>query len=177
MPGKLTPLILTAITALPAGAGGVLAGVPTPSHASTLQTHAAKKKKVCKTVTKKVHGKKTRVKQCKLVKVKPKPAPTATPTPTSSPPLSGSFSGSNVNFRFGSVQVTVVIDNGKIADVKANASPDTARSTIIDQQALPALRQEVLQAQGASIDMVSGATLTSEAFLRSLQSALQTAGK
>ena len=40
------------------------------------------------------------------------------------------------------------------------------------QQALPLLRQAALQAQSANVDMVSGATYTSEAFVESLQAAL-----
>jgi uncharacterized protein with FMN-binding domain len=152
-----------------------LAVTPIPSHAAAPLAHVAKTKNVCKTVTKKVHGKKTKVKQCKSVPVKPKPTPTPTPTPTSSVP-SGSFTGSNVNFRFGSIQVTIAVDNGKITDVKANATPHAARSIFIDQQALPILRHEVLKAQSASIDTVSGATLTTEAYVQSLQAALQTAG-
>jgi hypothetical protein len=39
-------------------------------------------KKKCKTVTKKVHGKKKKVKVCTKSKAKPKPKPTATDTPT-----------------------------------------------------------------------------------------------
>ena len=38
------------------------------------------------------------------------------------------------------------------------------------------LKQEVIAADSASVDTVSGATLTSEAYIRSLGSALQQAG-
>jgi hypothetical protein len=48
----------------------------------------------------------------------------------------------------------------------------TARSQFIMSQSLPILRQEFLAAQSARIQMVSGATYTSEAFIQSLQSAL-----
>ena len=49
----------------------------------------------------------------------------------------------------------------------------TDRSVFINQQALPYLTQEVLQAQfNPNIQMVSGATNTSDAFVQSLQSAL-----
>ena len=48
----------------------------------------------------------------------------------------------------------------------------TARSQFIMSQALPMLRQEFLSAQSLNIQMISGATFTSQAFLQSLQSAL-----
>jgi hypothetical protein len=56
-------------TALP------LAGSPVAASPSA----ASAARKVCKTVTKKVHGKKTKVKVCKTVKPKPKPTPTPLP--------------------------------------------------------------------------------------------------
>jgi uncharacterized protein with FMN-binding domain len=42
----------------------------------------------------------------------------------------------------------------------------------INSYALPRLVKETLDAQSANIDMVSGATVTSEGYLQSLQSAL-----
>jgi uncharacterized protein with FMN-binding domain len=52
-----------------------------------------------------------------------------------------------------------------------------ARSVFINEQALPLLRQEVLRAQSARIDEVSGATLTSDAYDASLQAAIAAAKK
>jgi uncharacterized protein with FMN-binding domain len=52
----------------------------------------------------------------------------------------------------------------------------TDRSAYISQQALPLLRQEVLQIKGSSIKLVSGATDTSYAFVQALQGALAKAG-
>ena len=52
---------------------------------------------------------------------------------------------------------------------------DRRRSLYIAQQSLPVLEQEAISAQSADIDTVSGATLTSEAFMKSLDSALATA--
>jgi hypothetical protein len=46
---------------------------------------AVAQKQSCKTVTKKVHGKKKKVKVCHTVKTAPKPTVTATPTPTTTP--------------------------------------------------------------------------------------------
>ncbi len=51
--------------------------------------------------------------------------------------------------------------------------PDhTDRSVYINQTALPILKNEALQAQSANIDVVSGATYTSDAFAQSLQAAI-----
>jgi uncharacterized protein with FMN-binding domain len=52
----------------------------------------------------------------------------------------------------------------------------TDRSSSISQQALPLLRQEVLQLKGSSIQLVSGATDTSYAFVQALRGALTKAG-
>ena len=89
--------------------------------------------------------------------------------------------------RWGDVQVTIVIKRTtttnlatkrstvvrKIASVSVPVYPDhTDRSIFINRQALPLLIQETLQAQSASIDLVSGATDTSSAFQQSLQAAI-----
>ena len=89
--------------------------------------------------------------------------------------------------RWGDVQVTIVVKKTtttnlatkkktvkrKITSVKVPAYPDhTDRSIFINQQALPYLIQETIQAQSSAIDMVSGATDTSIAFQQSLQSAI-----
>ena len=50
------------------------------------------------------------------------------------------------------------------------------RSQFIDEQAIPILEQEAMQAQSASIQGVSGASYTSAGFQQSLQAALQTLG-
>jgi uncharacterized protein with FMN-binding domain len=102
------------------------------------------------------------------------PAPSTTTTaPPSSATRSGAFTGPTVDTRFGPVQVKVVVQNGRITDVQALQTPtDRARSAYISSQAAPILREEVLQAQSAQIDIVSGATYTSEGYAESLQAAL-----
>ena len=60
----------------------------------------------------------------------------------------------------------------KFSDLGGGYTYHTSRSQFIMSQALPLLRQEFLVAQSAKIHMVSGATYTSEAFVKSLQSAL-----
>jgi len=52
---------------------------------------------------------------------------------------------------------------------------DRRESLFISQNSLPRLRDEVVRAQTAKVDIVSGATLTSLAFMRSLDAALSQA--
>ena len=85
--------------------------------------------------------------------------------------------------QWGTVTVNVTMQTGasakgrKFTDLGGGYTYHTARSQFIMSQALPILRQEFLTAQSAKIQAVSGATLTSEAFVRSLQSALLKAVK
>lgn len=88
----------------------------------------------------------------------------------------GTVTGQVVQTRFGPVQVQVTIAAGKITDVTALQLPnDRQRSAEISQIVEPMLRSEVLTAQSAQIDLVSGATYTSDAYAQSLQSALDQA--
>jgi len=61
----------------------------------------------------------------------------------------------------------------RLTDVRALHLPfDHPRSQFISTQAEPLLREEALQAQSAQIDVLSGATYTSDAYAQSLQTAL-----
>lgn len=85
--------------------------------------------------------------------------------------------GPSTDTRWGPVQVQVTVDNGTITDVTVVDYPsESSRDRQINQRAIPALVQETLDAQSAHIDMVSGATLTSEGYVGSLQAALDEAG-
>ena len=89
----------------------------------------------------------------------------------------GTYAGAAVSTRWGDVQVAVTISGGAITDVTALQLTDAdGRSVQISNRAAPVLREEVLQAQSASVSMVSGATYTSGAYLESLQAALDQAG-
>jgi uncharacterized protein with FMN-binding domain len=104
----------------------------------------------------------------------PEGTPTGSPSPATAP--SGTFTGQDVPNRFGDVQVQVIISNGRITDVSALQLPyDRARSAYISQVAGPMLRDEALQAQSARIDVISGATYTSDSYAQSLETALQQA--
>ena len=71
--------------------------------------------------------------------------------------------------RWGDVQVQVTFSASHIADVQAIRLPgDNSHSAALSREAAPRLRQEVLQAQSADVDVVSGATLTSEGYMASL---------
>src|SRR4051812_25247582 len=85
--------------------------------------------------------------------------------------------GSVASTRWGPVQVELTVANGSITDVSVVQYPSgNGRDQEINARALPVLIQETLDAQNANIDMVSGATVTSEGYLESLQSALDKAG-
>lgn len=78
--------------------------------------------------------------------------------------------------RYGPVQVQLTITGGTITDVTAIQYPTAERrDREINTFALPQLRAEVLAAQGANVDAVSGATYTTQGYLASLQSALDAA--
>ncbi|MGI5239861.1 FMN-binding protein [Dactylosporangium sp. CA-139066] len=84
--------------------------------------------------------------------------------------------GTVVQTRWGPVQVQVTIAGGKITEVAALRVPDgNRRDHEINSYAVPMLRDEVLRAQSARIDSVSGATVTSDGYRRSLQAALDAA--
>jgi uncharacterized protein with FMN-binding domain len=69
--------------------------------------------------------------------------------------------------------VQVIVSGGKITDVKALQYPtDRPQSAYISSVAIPYLHDEVLKAQSAQIDIISGATFTSDSYAQSLQSAL-----
>jgi uncharacterized protein with FMN-binding domain len=81
-----------------------------------------------------------------------------------------------VETRFGTVQVQVTIKAGVITDVTAlHLTDQEQRSVQISARAAPLLRSEVLSAQSANVQTIGGATFTSEAYLTSLQAALDAA--
>ncbi len=88
----------------------------------------------------------------------------------------GAYIGPVADAYFGSVQVRTVVINGKVTDVEFLQYPnDRGTSRAINGMAMPQLTQEAIQAQSANVDVVSGATQTSEAFMQSLAATLQAA--
>jgi uncharacterized protein with FMN-binding domain len=85
--------------------------------------------------------------------------------------------GSVAQTRWGPVQVQLTVSGGKVTAVQVVQYPSSnGRDQEINAEALPILVRETLSAQSAQIDMVSGATVTSDGYLQSLQSALDRAG-
>ncbi len=103
----------------------------------------------------------------------PAVAPAATPTPSQGQYKDGTYVGSVADAWYGNVQVKAIISNGAISDVKFLQYPNThSYSVYVNSQAMPYLTQEAVQTQNANVDIISGATQTSLAFIQSLQSAL-----
>jgi len=85
----------------------------------------------------------------------------------------GTYAGTTVTHRYGSVTVTVTISGGKITNVSAKAVSDgDRRSDSINSQAVPMMKTEVIAANSADVQTISGATYTTTAYISSLQSAL-----
>jgi uncharacterized protein with FMN-binding domain len=102
---------------------------------------------------------------------------TTSGTTTDGPAAAVTVTGSSADTRWGPVQVQVTVENGKITDVTVVDYPtENGKDRQINARAIPVLVQETLDAQSADIDMVSGATVTSEGYLESLQAALDEAG-
>jgi len=102
---------------------------------------------------------------------------TSPPTTTTAPGGTRVIDGPVASNDFGDVQVRVTLNGSQIVDVQALQLPrDRSRSARISDAAGPILRREALHAQSANIDLVSGATYTSESYAESLQGALDKVG-
>lgn len=109
----------------------------------------------------------------------PRPTPVIVPTPTAPAGAGlkdGSYTGSVADAQWGYVQVKAVISQGRIANVQFLQYPsDRSRSQRINAYADPVLINEAIQAQSAQVDIITGATDSSEAFIQSLSDALSQA--
>jgi len=107
--------------------------------------------------------------------------PTDTPLPPTATPQGqykdGVYTGPTVDAFYGLVQVQATVQGGKLTDVQFLQYPhDRRTSQEINSQAMPWLTQEAVQAQSANVDIISGATFTSQGFAQSLATALSQAG-
>lgn len=105
-------------------------------------------------------------------------SPTALPVGASSgaAALNGTFTGAVAWTVRGPLQVKVTITNGAITAVDVPVHPSGhPRDRELNSYALPLLEQETVAAQGAAVDTISGATVTSKGYQQSLQSALDAA--
>ncbi|MFI9353898.1 FMN-binding protein [Streptomyces lydicus] len=104
------------------------------------------------------------------------------PSPSGSPrrgghPADGTYTGAPISTRYGDVQVAATVTAGRLTAVKVLRAPsENGRDREIAAYALPRLTHEALSVHSARIDAVSGASYTSEGYIRSLQSALDRAG-
>lgn len=154
------------LTGLLAGIGLVVAAraiVGQPAHGQTVMLPAAAPQPTTTTST--------------TTATTPTTSSTGSPSTTTTAPaaktLRHTVNGSVVQTPYGSVQVAVVFDGSKIVEVQALQTPsDQDRSIQIAQVATPILRQEVLSAQSARVDAVSGATYTSDGYAQSVQYAI-----
>lgn len=103
------------------------------------------------------------------------PASTARPTGAPAGALTRTVLGTAEDVSYGTVQVSVKLRHGRIVDVTAVQLPSGGRSSQLAAYSAPLLRQEVLAAQSARIDTVSGASYTSQGYAQSVQSALDAA--
>jgi uncharacterized protein with FMN-binding domain len=88
----------------------------------------------------------------------------------------GSYTGSAADAQWGYIQVKITVQGGKLTSVQFLQYPNhRSRSVEINDYAMPQLTSEAIQAQSAQVDVVSGATDTSEAFIQSLGDALSQA--
>lgn len=106
-------------------------------------------------------------------------SPSTTVPSTSGPPPTNASgtrtaTGPQVNYNYGVLSVSVTVSGSKITNVQIGSIDDGGnfRSQSIDQQSIPMLEQQAMQAQSANIQGVSGASYTSAGFQQSLQSAL-----
>ena len=107
-----------------------------------------------------------------------KPGATAAPTQTAPQPsgaTDGSFTGDPISIRYGTVQVKITVQGGKIVDAQAVKAP-TGSNDRYTQMAVPRLREQTIAAQNANIQGVSGASFTSYGWYKSLVSAIAKAG-
>jgi uncharacterized protein with FMN-binding domain len=104
------------------------------------------------------------------------PAPSVSPTHQQAVPAKRVITGQTVPTRYGPVQVRIVETGHRLTDVTALQLPSAdPHSQEIAAAAVPVLRSEALNANSARINVVSGATYTSDGYAQSLQSALDRA--
>ena len=106
----------------------------------------------------------------------PQPGSGTAASPPSGAYRDGSYTGKRYDAFWGKVQLRIVVANGLITTIQVLDYPhDRQTSQDINHDALPTLEQEVIQAQNVKVHAVTGATVTTIAYINSLRSALQQA--
>ena len=109
-----------------------------------------------------------------------RPAQSASPARSApvgpSAAAAGTVTGPVVPYGYGELATRVSLSGGRITGVAVPVLKVAEQfSQQLAAQAIPILRNEVLSAQSARIQAVSGATYTSEAYAQSVQAALDKA--
>jgi uncharacterized protein with FMN-binding domain len=103
-------------------------------------------------------------------------AATPTPTPRPRPPGTRTGKGPLVKTPFSAIQVQAWVHRGRVIDVETlYLTGSDAHTNALNARAEPILREEALKAGSADIDVVTGATYTSESWQSSLQYAIEAA--
>ncbi len=87
----------------------------------------------------------------------------------------GTYLGAAVSEPWGTFQVQATVSGGQLVDVTIVSAPTDGHSSRINSSAVPVLTSEALAVQSADVDVISGATWTSESYAASLQAALDDA--
>ncbi|MET2829900.1 FMN-binding protein [Mesorhizobium shangrilense] len=112
----------------------------------------------------------------RIIKAAMKPAVNLATKPAGHGFADGTYTGPVADAYYGLIQIQASIQGGRLTALKILKYPNDRRTSIsINRQALPMLRDEAISAQSANVDIISGATLTSRAFIQSLGGALKKA--
>ena len=105
----------------------------------------------------------------------PEPAQ-GTPAPRPHPPGTLTGKGPLITTPFSAIQVQAWVHEGKIVDVKTlSLTGSDAHTNALNARAEPILRREAIESGRADVDVVSGATYTSESWEASLIAAAEAA--
>lgn len=112
----------------------------------------------------------------RIIKAAMKPTVSAGTKPPGHGFADGTYTGPVADAYYGLIQIQASVQGGRLTALKVLKYPNDRRTSIsINRQALPMLRDEAISAQSANVDIISGATLTSRAFIQSLGGALKKA--
>lgn len=85
---------------------------------------------------------------------------------------SGEMEGEAFSNHYGVVQVKIIVENGKISDIKTLIAPGGESAPITDMS-VPVLRDDIVSTQSLEVELVSGATETSASYIQSVRSAIE----
>jgi uncharacterized protein with FMN-binding domain len=103
-------------------------------------------------------------------------APEPTPTPRPRPPGARTAKSPLISTPFSAIQVEATVHRGRLIDVRTLVlTGDDTHTRALNARAEPLLREQALEAGSADVDVVTGATYTSESWRDSLQAAIERA--